>query len=117
MKNNSLKLIALNVALLAMTSFPALAVDLTNPLGAGPNATDPRFILGKIIKTGLGIIGSVALIIFIYGGWKIMSSLGRSEKISSGRDTMIYAAIGLIIIFASYAIANYVITGISTAGQ
>lgn len=121
MKKLSLKILTLNVTVLALSAYPALAVDLLNPLDpSGSNsttATDPRFIIGRLIKAGLGIIGTISLLIFIYGGWQILFSMGRSEKVKAGRDTMVYAAIGLMVIFASYAIANYVIGGISGAGK
>ena len=110
-----IKKIIPTIIILLGSAAPALAVNLINPLGEGAT-TDPRLIIGRIISAILGIIGSISLVIFIYGGWEIMSSMGDSGKIHKGRDTMIYAAIGLIVIFASYAIASYVVNTISGAG-
>lgn len=84
---------------------------LSNPLGV----TDPRELIGKIIGAVLGIIGSIALAIFIYGGFTWMTSAGSPEKVRKGRDMIIWAVMGLAIIFLSYAIVYFVI-GAFTGG-
>lgn len=91
-------------------------VRLVNPIG-GTNEkpegnVDWNNILGFIIKTGMGVIGSLALVVFLYGGFEWLTSRGNSEKIKSGLDAMMYGAIGLCIIFASYAILNFVFKGL-----
>ena len=57
----------------------------------------------------LGISGSVALLMFFYGGWNWIFAQGRTEYIQTGKDTMKHAIIGLAIIFGAYAIVNFVI--------
>ncbi|MFA6602069.1 MAG: hypothetical protein WCT02_04400, partial [Candidatus Paceibacterota bacterium] len=41
-------------------------VSLTNPLG---DLKDPSTLIGKIIGAALGLVGSLALAMFIYGGF------------------------------------------------
>lgn len=84
-------------------------VQLENPIGAG---TDINTILGNGIKVALGIVGSLSLLVFVYGGFLWLTSAGSSEKVKKGWDTMIYAVIGLFVIFSSYAILNTVLNGI-----
>ena len=81
-------------------------VSLSNPLG--PNTT-PNSIIGRVINAVLGIIGSLALLMFVYGGITWMTSSGSPEKIKKGRDIIIWSVIGLAIIFFSYALVNFVI--------
>ncbi|MCK4554059.1 hypothetical protein KAU19_03790 [Candidatus Parcubacteria bacterium] len=81
-------------------------VSLDNPLGTG---TTPQALIGRIINAVLGIVGSIALAMFIYGGFTWMTSSGNSEKVQKGKDILIWAAIGLVVIFASYALVNFVI--------
>ncbi len=67
----------------------------------------------------LGISGTVALLMFIYGGWNWVFAQGRSDYISSGKDAMKNASIGLAIIFGAYAIINMlfaILGGKSPAG-
>jgi hypothetical protein len=78
---------------------------LTNPLG---NAT-PNSLIGRVINAILGVIGSLALLMFVYGGITWMTSSGSPEKIKKGRDIIIWSVIGLAVIFFSYALVNLVI--------
>lgn len=60
----------------------------------------------------LGISGSVALVMFVYGGFNWVFAQGRPEYIQTGKDTMKHAIIGLAIIFGAYAIINFLIASI-----
>jgi uncharacterized membrane protein YjfL (UPF0719 family) len=60
----------------------------------------------------MGIVGSIALLMFIFGGLTWMLSGGSAEKVKKGRDILIWSAIGLVVIFSSYAIVYFVITKI-----
>lgn len=63
----------------------------------------------NIIILILGISGTVALLMFIYGGWNWVFAQGRNEYIQTGKDTMKHAIIGLAIIFGAYAMINFLI--------
>jgi hypothetical protein len=78
---------------------------LEDPLNAGG---DVAGLIGKIIKTVLGIVGSIALVMFIYGGFMWMTAGGNTDRIKKGRDVLTWATIGLIIIFTSYAILTFI---------
>lgn len=52
----------------------------------------------------LGIVGSLALLMFIYGGVMFLVSAGNSEKVTQARQIIIGAVIGLVIVFSSYMI-------------
>jgi len=87
----------------------ANTVSLKNPLGS----TDtPQEFIGQLISAVLGIVGSIALAMFIYGGFTWMTSAGNSEAVSKGKNIVIYAVLGLVIIFTSYALVKFVFTSI-----
>lgn len=105
----TLLLLALILAGTVATAGPTQAdqaTTLNNPLG---NLSDPRLIIGQAIRVSLGIIGSLALILFIYGGMIWMMSSGNTEMITKGRNTLLWAVIGLIVVFGSYTIINFVL--------
>ncbi len=83
-------------------------VSLTNPIGS----SDVPTLIGKIISAVLGVIGSIALLMVIYGGFTWMLAAGSSEKIKKGRDIIVWAILGLVVIFTSYALVRFVITSI-----
>lgn len=66
-------------------------------------------LIGKNIATLiLGISGSLALLMFIYGGFMMLISSGSQEKIKKARDILVGAVIGLVIIFTSYIIIGFI---------
>jgi len=84
---------------------------LPNPLG-GTTGTDVNLLIGQVINAVLGIVGSLALVMFIYGGLTWMTAAGNKEKIQKGKDILIWATIGLIIIFSAYAIVKFVLVDV-----
>lgn len=88
------------------------AVTLTNPLG---DVTDIRVLVGRIIAAIIGIIGAIALLYFVYGGVLLLTSQGNTETIRKGKDTLIWAILGMAVVFASYAFLARVIQGLTTS--
>jgi len=83
----------------------ATAVTLTNPL----SVDTPQALIGKVINSILGVVGSLALLIFVYGGLIWMTSSGSPEKVKQGRDTLLWAAVGLVVIFSAYGLTRFII--------
>ena len=81
-------------------------ISLENPIGVG---TDINTIIGNIIKVSLGLVGAFALLVFVYGGFLWLTSGGNKEKVKTGSKAMLYAFIGIFLIFSSYAILNVVL--------
>ena len=79
---------------------------MNNPLG---NITTPQQLIGKVISAVLGIVGSLALLMFIFGGLIWMTAAGNEKKVTQGRDILMWAAIGLIVIFISYAAVRFLL--------
>ena len=85
-----------------LIALPCYADNFTNPLG---NVTIPGLI-GKIIKGVVGIVGSLALLLFIFGGFTWMTAGGNEEKVKKAQNILKSAVIGILIIFTSYALLN-----------
>lgn len=73
--------------------------QLDNPLGT----TDIRVIVSRFIRIITGISGSIALLMFVYGGFLWVTSAGEAEKVKQGKKVFVNATLGLIIIFTAYA--------------
>lgn len=102
-------LLFLLLSFLVVSIAQAGATELANPLG---DIDSPQKLIGKIINAVMGLIGSVTLLMFIYGGFTWMTSAGSSEKVKKGKDILVWAAIGLVVIFSSYALVNLIINSI-----
>ncbi|NIA02218.1 MAG: hypothetical protein GWP15_02440 [Nitrospirae bacterium] len=70
--------------------------------GEGQNPIQ-EFII-RIINFALTIIGSIAIIILIIGGFQMMFSQGNQQKLDEAKDIVKYAIIGLIVTLLSYVI-------------
>lgn len=62
----------------------------------------------NITKILLGIIGSVALLMFIISGIKMIFSAGNEQQISSARNIMVQTVIGILIALGAYLIINFI---------
>lgn len=100
--------LALAIVFLGAASAVLAAEGIENPLGID----DPREIIGNVIRAILGIVGSLALAIFIFGGFTWITSAGNDEKVKKGKDMITWAAFGLVVIFLSYALVTFVIGAI-----
>lgn len=81
------------------------SVNLTNPIKAN---SIPELI-GNVINVALEIVGSLALIMFIYGGFTWMLAAGNESAVEKGKNILTWATIGLVVIFASYSLVNFII--------
>lgn len=82
-----------------------------NQLSGGSTVSNPSNFIGKIITTILQLAGTAALLMFIYGGLLIMISQGKSEKYEKGAKTMMWSALGIIVMLSSYAILDFILKG------
>jgi len=111
---------------------PALTIGLSLPVSRVLAAIVPEnnkasgnYTLNDILQTGvnvaqwiLGIVGSLTLLMFIYGGFMLLISGGNSESVTKGKKIIMGAIIGLIIVFSSYLIIEFSLSalGLSFSG-
>lgn len=86
---------------------------LTNPLGEEVTQKGLPFLIGRVINAILGIVGSIALLMFIYGGFMWLTSSGNEQRITKGKQILTWAVIGLTIIFLSYTLVGFVISSLT----
>lgn len=97
-------------------SSPSAPVRLPNPLTGDANSQGIPTFLGNIINYTMGIIGSLALVMFIFGGLTWMLSGGNQERVTKGKNIIIWATLGLAIIFTAYALVRFVIETLGKSG-
>lgn len=89
---------------------------LSDPLGISKDKTGASGIaevVSRLIKFLLALSGSVALLMFVWGGFQYLWSAGDENKVKSGKSTLKNAMIGLVIIFSSYMLVTTLITALS----
>jgi hypothetical protein len=81
---------------------------LTNPLGPTSwTLSDLPTIIGRVIRAVLSIIGAIALLIFVYGGFVWMTAAGNEAKVAQGKNILLWATIAIIIIFLSWILVAF----------
>jgi uncharacterized BrkB/YihY/UPF0761 family membrane protein len=112
--------LAAMIAAALAAPFSALA-DLT---GAGLNATAGQallattpgqlpIIIGTIIKTALGLVGVIFLVLMVYAGFIWMIARGDEAKVEKAKDTIVNCIIGIVIVVGAYAITSYIINAVT----
>lgn len=85
---------------------------------AGLGDADLTTTIASIIRTVMGFLGIIAVIIILIGGFLWMTSGGNEEKVKKAKKVIVSGVIGLVIVIAAFSIASFVITqiaGVATA--
>jgi len=77
--------------------------------GANVGDTSLESYISTIINVLLGLIGVVAVIMLIYGGFRYVLSAGNEKATGAAKDTILFAIIGIVVAVLAFAIVNFVI--------
>lgn len=106
-----------------VSTHPTLAQVNTAYDNVALGDTDLRDTVQIFINIFLGVLALIAVVILLYGGFTWMTSNGNEEKIERAKKILKNGGIGLVIIFASWAIVLYIFgllaegTGTGTDGN
>jgi len=91
------------------------ATNLGNGQGAGQAGAQLPILVGKIIRTILGLLGIIFVVLMVYAGFLWMTARGESDPVDKAKSIIQQSIIGVIIIFLAYAITGFVINAIVRA--
>ncbi len=92
----------------------AISSGLTQACGSVCNTkTDLPHTFGLIADVLVYLVGSISVIMIIVGGLRYVLSNGDPKATGSAKDTILYAAIGVVVAIVSWAIVNFVINSIT----
>jgi len=115
----SVSLSAFIGSLLATPAFAQLGATVNRGLSystiVGWGTQDLRTTIMLVINIIMGFLGIIAVVGIFYGGFKYMTAGGNEEQAGGGKNAIIAGVIGLVIIFAAYSIASFVVQQLSTA--
>ncbi|MFA6227635.1 MAG: hypothetical protein WC668_00385 [Patescibacteria group bacterium] len=107
----AMSMFALPVLVSAQDDVQNIDLDLIAST-AGIEQGNLNSIIGGILNVAMGFLGVIAVLIILYGGFIWMTAGGEQDKVDKAKK-MIYAGIiGLVIIFAAYAIAMFVMSNL-----
>lgn len=81
----------------------------------GSNCTWDDFygLINTLINLMVYAAIPLAVIVVLYGGFCIMTAAGDESRFQKGKDAIIGAVIGLVIVFGSYILVNFIIRALS----
>ena len=77
--------------------------------GTCDNINDLLQLLVNFGTLIFGIVGSLALLMFVIGGFIMILSFGNPERYKKGMGVVVAAVIGLIIIFGAYLLVEFLL--------
>lgn len=72
-------------------------------------------LLAQIINVFSVVVGVVAVIMIIIGGFKYITSGGDATKVSGAKNTILYGLIGLVVVALAQVIVRFVLKQVTTA--
>ena len=103
MKNHRFTCI-IAIAVLMLIPILTHATALPNPIPTN----DPESLALQILKIFLGFLALIALIMFILGGFMMLTSAGNADRVKKAKNTLIWAAAGVVVILGSYTFLQFV---------
>lgn len=61
-------------------------------------------VFSNIVKAALELVGTIAVILIIYGGIRYATSGGDPKQTQAAQKVLTYAIIGLVLVLSSFAI-------------
>ena len=71
-------------------------------------------IVKLIINLFSWVVGVVAVIMIIYGGFQYITAAGDTTKVGNAKNTILYALIGLVIVALAQVIVRFVLGNITS---
>lgn len=71
-------------------------------------------VFKTITNVLLFVIGAISVIMLIIGGIRYVVSGGDSGAVTSAKNTILYAVIGIVVAILAYALVNFVISSFAT---
>ena len=88
--------------------------DIYNP--ANDTTTGSiQITIAKFIKTALGFLGVIAIILMLYGGFVWMVSRGNENEIGRAKGIISAAIVGAAIILVAFAVTQFVLMNLIKA--
>ena len=78
-------------------------IGITNP------TKDPGTALTNLLNVAYSAAGIIAVVVIIYGAYIYVTSDGNPTNVKRGRDAIMGAAIGIIIIIMAFVITQFIL--------
>ncbi len=113
-----LSLFVINASMLALPSYASTAVtedackgheeEFPDLCKKGTEA-DMMKVVGNVLNAVYGLVGIIAVVFVIIGGFKYTTSQGDPGKVQQAKNTIMFALIGLVVSVSAFAITSFIL--------
>jgi uncharacterized membrane protein len=89
--------------------------NATCTISADEGKNKVQSIVNNVVNIFSWIVGIVSVIMIIFGGFKYITSGGDSNGVTSAKNTILFAIVGLVIVALAQVIVKFVIGTVSDA--
>jgi energy-converting hydrogenase Eha subunit E len=107
----------MNTILTILASSATEGVRSAKPSGVPSDLFGAGGILTDVTNILLFVAGALAVIMIIVGGLRYVVSGGNSSSVTSAKNTVLYAIVGLIIAFLAFAAVNFLLGVLSPGAE
>ena len=107
----------LNFGMIALPTYAAVGTEACEELGGeypdlcgGGGEEDLQNTVGSVLNVVYGLVGILAVVFIIIGGFKYSTSQGEPGKVQQAKNTIMYALIGLVVTLSAFAITQFALS-------
>lgn len=123
---NKVILGATALSMLGLTIAPSIALaqndgdvfgigDIEGENGIKLGRASLQTTVAKLINVSLSLLGMIAVVIVLIGGFKWMTAGGNEDKVAEARKLIFAGIVGMAIILSAWAIARFVLSNLANA--
>ena len=87
------------------------------PSAFGKPVQDVQSNIRIALNVLFGFLSVIVIIMVLYGGITWLTAMGQEEKVNKGRDTLVWAAIGAVVITVAWTITSYILHSAAVIGS
>ncbi len=89
-----------------------IAPEQRQEYGCGEDNPEATGVAVGIINAVIGVTGVIAVLMIVIGGINYATSSGDAGKAKKAKDTILYSAIGLVVVLLAFSLVNFVLGGV-----
>lgn len=74
-------------------------------------------IVGEYVTVFLGFVGTIAFVVFLYGGYLWLTARGNDDQVAEAKKYLFNGTIGIIVIVFAYSAAYFITSQLYSAAR
>jgi len=108
--------LVLGVQMLLVSGMGFAQLSFAQGIQSPIKAESLEVLIADIVKWALGLTAVLAVAFIVYGGFLYISAAGDESQLKAGKQAIIGAVIGIIVIGLAYAIVQFVVNAMGGGG-